>query len=386
MAEDQTYKQTGIANRGNQCYFNSTLQALASCPSVYNILLGRRIIDNTILQVIKDQKLLNIQLEDLQSKCTQLIESDSIDSSSKTILEHIQRTPTDVYIYLDWRNIMLGLIKNHSSTLHIESLVNLLRYKVNVRAFQDLFSGAQCDPHEAIVFLLDVLHRYCSRIIPNLNCDISIPGLPIELREIYQKQFIREYASGYSEFVVNFHNSYLSTIQCQSCQHAVYNISPMTVIDIPLPHASSANLLDCISRFFNAELVDKYKCDKCSSVDTSIMGKQLLKSARTIIIELKRFINLPNGSLAKNNIGIAFPEVIDMTPYLVDKRRKIEYKLNAIIVHASTHIGFGHYYCVSRKLGSDIWFVCDDAFTKQVPMEIALGQSGAYLLFYTMEE
>ena len=160
----------------------------------------------------------------------------------------------------------------------------------------------------------------------------------------------------------------------------------MSVIDIPLPIAPSAKLEDCIGRFFHSEPVEKYKCEKCGSIDTSIMGKQLLVSAKTLILELKRFIHLPNGMLAKNNIGIMFPEVIDMTPFLVDKRYNVRYRLNAVIVHASTHMGFGHYYCMSRKLGCDKWFICDDARIGHISLEIALSQSGAYLLFYTIEE
>ena len=63
MADAQIYEQAGIANPGNQCYFNSTLQALASCPSIYKILLSRRVVDSSILQVIKEQNFLDIKLE-----------------------------------------------------------------------------------------------------------------------------------------------------------------------------------------------------------------------------------------------------------------------------------------------------------------------------------
>ena len=63
---DCDIKHSGISNPGNQCYFNSMMQALASCLSVYTIAKSRKDADDTILKVIKKYNLVDIQLEELQ--------------------------------------------------------------------------------------------------------------------------------------------------------------------------------------------------------------------------------------------------------------------------------------------------------------------------------
>ena len=48
MSKTQEIKHPGIENPGNQCYFNSILQALASCNSIFKILINRNfILDKT---------------------------------------------------------------------------------------------------------------------------------------------------------------------------------------------------------------------------------------------------------------------------------------------------------------------------------------------------
>ena len=394
MSKTEEIKHPGIENPGNQCYFNSILQALASCNSIFKILINRRIYDGDMIIVIKKYNLLDIQLEDLQKRCAELLAysgENELSEQEKIIIQQIQKLPTDTYIYLDWRNVILSLIKSHSITLKINNLVYLLQFKVNNHAFKDLFSGKQCDPHEAMLFLLDLVHRYCSvplsepreLAVPQLD----IPGLPTDLLEMYQKQFITEYGNGYSQFAEHFHNSYLSIIKCRACGHCVYNISPMSVIDIPLPiKAKDCKLEDCLANFFHCEELEKYKCDRCSTINSCILEKKIIKPAQTLIIELKRFIQHPILGLAKNNIPVEYPSILDITPHIVDQRNKLKYELNAVIVHASMMMGFGHYYCVVRKFGTDTWIICNDEQTQITSLDFALGQRGTYLLFYTMTD
>jgi ubiquitin C-terminal hydrolase len=400
---DSEIKHSGISNPGNQCYFNSMMQALASCSSIYEIIKSRQTIDDKVLSVIRKYNLIEIELEELRAK-TIFYTSDNPDQEETEILHKIGSNPTDLYIFMDWRNIMKGLInKKYAATLEIGNLVSMLRTKVNVQAFRDLFSGSQCDPHEALVFLLELVHRFCSKPVASQSIaslepsdvpqgthqdhiiPLGIPDLPSQIQQQYNAYFMREYATKYSEFVQHFHNTYLSTVKCRACNHAVYNISPLGVIDIPLPMdgLSYVNLIDSIARFFSIEPVENYKCDSCNSVNTSTMSKNLLTNAKTLIIELKRFIQI-GDKLAKNNIPVIFPSVFEITGCLVDKRKPARYYLTAVIVHASAHMGFGHYYCVSRKVGTDKWFICDDSRITPVSIDDALKQHGAYLLFYTM--
>ena len=56
-------KHVGISNPGNQCYFNSIMQALATCVSIYKIIKTRKDDDDKILNVIRKYGFLDIQLK-----------------------------------------------------------------------------------------------------------------------------------------------------------------------------------------------------------------------------------------------------------------------------------------------------------------------------------
>lgn len=385
-------KKRGIFNNGNQCYFNSTLQALSSCESIYDIIINNKINDNKYLTIIKKYGFLNIYLSELQSKCLNIIATNE-NPDDEEFLRKILINTREIFIYLDFINIIKALMSNNSESIQINNIIYMLRSHVSNNSFKELFSGEQCDPHECLIYLLDVFHHCCSKPldepkishIPEINLlNNSTNNI---IRELYIQQYLHEYGDNYSIFVNHFHNSYLTTINCENCNHNVYNISPLSVIDISvLLDIQIASLQDCMINYFKDELLDDYKCDNCKFKNTCKLNKKFINTSKTLIIELKRFIQSAQGILIKNNIHITYPLSVDINPYLVNQTQNLHYNLNAVISHLGHNMESGHYYCISKKIKTEQWFIEDDINILPIQIDDVLKQSNAYLLFYTLEE
>ena len=428
-------QHTGIQNIANNCYFNAILQSLASSKSIYSILNNNYNMDKVILFIINKYKLNDLGLTNLQSKCTELLitlrtalqasTSSSITSSIQTeifVIEKILKYTYETYIYLEWKNVVKKLHDNINKTVDIANLLGLLYGKTKTTPFAHLFNGGQNDPHECLLYLFDVFHHYSScplskynKPIPiinfnninikinnlgnngnNINTNINNDLNMVEIEKIYRIQFIKEYENEYSEFITHFYNTYLTIIKCNKCNHTNYNISPLSIIDVPLDTSiyrnghlfnhdrdgsHSINIVDCLRQFLKTELLEGYSCDNCKLQNTSFISKRLLSVANTIIIEIKKFTVLPN-TIVKNNINIKYPMILDMS--IFGDHLGGKYELFSVVNHQGA-MNFGHYYSFNKLLNTNTWLYCNDENVKIINnIDQMTSDGNAYLLFYQL--
>ena len=380
---------TGIHNNGNQCYFNSILQSLASCPSIYIILKQYLDTSKLIINIITKYNIINLNHTEIIKKCDELLLQVE-DEEEKSIIEKIKNDAINIYIFVDWFIIMNLLISNNSGCISVLNLVQKLRIIVEKKGYGDLFSGEQCDSNEALIFLLDTLHQSCSTPLKSPIPDLPIVGLPDTIIKQYQDMYIQQFGKKHSHFIDLFQNTYLSIIKCKNCSNQTINISPMSVIDIPLhqskPETPVADLNACMLNYFQPENLDEYTCEKCLTKNTCYLKKGFLKLADTIIIVVKRFIQMANGRIAKNNINLQFPEIIDLGTYLVqteNEPKPHQYHLTSTICHISHSIGFGHYVSFIKKLKDKCWYFCSDGNIRKCEINDVLSQGITGMLFYS---
>jgi ubiquitin C-terminal hydrolase len=378
-------KHSGIINPGNQCYFNSLIQALASCKSIFIILCRNKMIDDLLLDTILEHDLLTGRIADIKAKCRALI-GKAATPLIKQICIKLHDDLLNVFIYLNWITATKALWRNTSGgAITIDTLVATLKTSVLSHMISELFSGAQCDPHEALIFILELFHKYMGGKLHDGDIPQLGDEIPQEIRELYMVQFKKEYGACYSPLIRHFHNSYLTLIHCTACGHNAHNISPLSVLDISMPIAATCTLEDCIRSYFADESISGYVCDKCHARERVIMKKSMLVMADTLIIEMKRFIHRP-GHILKNCGKLVYPACIDIAPYSYEAALGCKYVLNAVIVHVGGGTGNGHYYACVKKCTTGQWYMCNDSHTRPITLDAAVGEYGAYLLFYTRKQ
>ena len=105
---------------------------------------------------------------------------------------------------------------------------------------------------------------------------------------------------------------------------------------------------------------NQYKCEKCN-VKSRAKKKTMIHEAPPILtIHLKRFS--PSG-MRKNNNYVAFPEVLDLNPFISEETRGVRpYRLIATVCHHGldfSGMSAGHYTANCRS-SSGTWNNFDD--------------------------
>eukprot|EP01018_Ginkgo_biloba_P000538 Gb_17492 [translate_table: standard] len=149
-------------------------------------------------------------------------------------------------------------------------------------------------------------------------------------------------------------------------------------------HGNIESLEDALTQFTAPELLDgenKYKCDRCKSYVKAQKWLTVHEAPNILTIALKRF---QTGNFGKLNKLIAFPEVLDMLPYMSGTGDKPPlYKLYAVVVHLDMLNAsfFGHYICYVKDL-QGAWYKIDDSKVNPVGLDTVMSE-GAYMLLYS---
>ncbi len=233
----------------------------------------------------------------------------------------------------------------------------------------------QQDAHEFFIATLDLLHRHLiHRTQVNLStCDCIVDTV--------------------------FTGKLQSDVVCQNCKNVSTTIDPFWDISLDLPaggltagklagagghgHAGNAaghpvSLQNCLERFTRAEHLGsaaKIRCSICKSYQESTKQLTMKKLPLVASFHLKRFEHSSRFH-KKISTRIAFPEFLDMTPFVSHIRnnnnegqsattgeyespvRNNMYTLFAVINHIG-NIEAGHYTSYVRQ-HRDKWFRCND--------------------------
>ncbi|XP_049776033.1 ubiquitin carboxyl-terminal hydrolase 22 [Schistocerca cancellata] len=387
ILEDTTIGLRGLINLGNTCFMNCIVQALTHTPLLRDYFLAGKHV---------------CQFREQPGRCL-------VCEVSRLFQEFYSGKKTPLTLHR-----LLHLIWTHA---------------------RHLAGYEQQDAHEFFIAALDVLHRHCKGTSPlptsnphHCNCiidQIFTGGL--------QSDVVCQACNGVSTTIDPFWDISLDLgpaavaqsgtteggtisqhqqqhhqqlLQQQHSQQSQQQQLQQQLQQQPQEQQQQSaqseptSLLDCLERFTRAEHLGssaKIKCSNCQSYQEST--KQLTMKTLPVVasFHLKRFEHSSRFH-KKISTFIAFPEHLDMTPFMSHRRnhnhscstgtnngscRNVlgdnRYSLFAVINHLGS-LDAGHYTAFIRQQRNH-WFKCDDHLITKANIQEVLDSEG-YLLFY----
>ncbi|KAL2574488.1 hypothetical protein AAZV13_17G189600 [Glycine max] len=226
--------------------------------------------------------------------------------------------------------------------------------------------GKQEDAHEFMRFSIDTMQSVC---LDEFGGEKAVPP---NLQETTLIQHI-------------FGGRLQSEVICTKCDKISNQYENMMDLTVEI-HGDAASLEECLDQFTAKERLDgenMYKCEGCKDY-VKAWKRLTVKCAPNILtIALKRFQVL-SGRFGKLNKRIAFPETLNLSPYMSEAGDGSDiYKLYGVVVHIDMLNAsfFGHYICYIKDFQGN-WYRIDDWKVMTVEVEEVLSQ-GAYMLLYS---
>lgn len=331
---------TGLANLGNTCFINSTIQCLSHT------------------------KLFN----------------DYLDSGNYK--EKLNKKPESLLI-IEWDKLR-KMMWSEDCTISPGGFIQSVQRVANIKD-KALFTGwAQNDLPEFLLFLVDCFHSSISRKV-----EMNITGTVKNDKDIMAKrcyEMMRKmYKNEYSEVLKMFYGIHVSQICSTKGKILSANPEPYFMIDLPILK-KGCDIMDCFDKYTEKERLDgenkwfNEKTKKKQEVDKGIVFWSL---PDILVIDFKRFSN----ENRKNQSMVTFPiEDLDLTKYVVGYNKdSYKYDLYGVCNHTGSVQG-GHYFAFVNveKKG---WHVFND--TNIVKMENhkdKIVSPMAYCLFYKKKQ
>lgn len=128
-----------------------------------------------------------------------------------------------------------------------------------------------------------------------------------------------------------------SQIECLHCGFKpAPNLSPFTSLTLHVPAVSSTTLSNCFDSVFHTETIGDYKCEKCAHQGVA-RHVRINSFPKVLALHLSRSI-YNNSTSAKNAAKVSFPEALSLGGLLQQKK----YKMRSAIMHRGSH-NSGHY-------------------------------------------
>ena len=329
---------SGLANLGNTCFLNSTMQILSH----------------------------TYELNDFLNKETY-----------KQRLNH----KIDSLLLIEWDNLRKTLWENNNiiAPNKFVQIVQKIAYNKN----QETFTGYnQNDMPEFLIFVIDCFHNAISR-----HVSMTIAGEVKDGRDkIALKCFetIKQmYEKDYSEFWSMFYGIQVSQlIDNNTNQLLSMTPEPYFIINLPIPTNNKApNIFDCFDLYVEHELLDgdNKVLNEQTGEKVDVKKNLMFWSFPSIlVIDIKRF----NSSNRKNQILLDFPlDNLDLSKYVVGYNKETYvYDLYAVCNHSGSVMG-GHYTSFIKNANGK-WYHFNDTNVSEVANLEYIVSPKAYCFFY----
>ena len=318
-----------LFNFGNSCYFNCTLQCLMSC----------RDLQYQIKNYMENQE--NIGIIFLMDELYKKYDDPMVPMSNPVLLKQI-------------------LSKYNSF-------------------FADNY---QQDCHECLISVLDAIHEETkNKKFINRTSNIFIVITDKKLYNISTKNW-NNYINNFGNSIVTniFTGQLRSQLICHQCKKERNNFEIFNNISLSLTkYNSQCDIIDCFFNFFGPEIMDngnQVQCDHCKQKTKTSKKMSIWRFPKILIIHLKRYTQLSNGTYVRNNCLIDFTSILSFST----NTKTIDYELICVVNHyGSTPLG-GHYTSLVKQNSSWVHIDDSDIYTSNVE---DLCTTASYILVYS---
>lgn len=309
----------GIANLGNTCYANSTLQILRACGTWSAYVLSENFTDNGS----KEMKIL---------------------LGYKDLLQSL------------WSASRPGFVRPFG-------WMNMVKECVQGTVWDMFAMPIQNDAHEFLVYLLDMFHE-ADKTPARAAGAARRPGAAgaAALSRNSWNEFL---AKNNSKVADLFFGLMKKTVRCESCggfsdSYEPFNVLKIDCLDVDKPFQ------EWIKTCFKVETLDDYACVRCSPVRSkATIHLTLCRVPKNLFVCIKRFTY--DGR--KNMNGVPEAKVIDLNPFFEPSCAGVNdsgfdsvYELRGVIDHHGSHMG-GHYTAQFCSPLNGHWWWMDDEST-----------------------
>ncbi|KAI0240223.1 ubiquitin C-terminal hydrolase Ubp14, partial [Massospora cicadina] len=134
-------------------------------------------------------------------------------------------------------------------------------------------------------------------------------GHMMSVMERYEK------ACGLSPTLANFQFKLEHRLECQSCNRARYSVDVTHSLSLQIPGDENVSLEGCLSKSFEPEPIEGYKCPQCQTATLAVKTVRFLTFPQVLILHMRQFA-LVNWVPTKLEIPVSMPPNCDIVPLL----------------------------------------------------------------------
>jgi ubiquitin carboxyl-terminal hydrolase 8 len=329
---------TGLANLGNTCFLNATIQVLSH---TYEL--------NQLLEAKNYKRKLN--------------------------------NKPDSSLLLEWDELR-EIMWSDNCVVSPNKFVKTVQQIAKIKGL-DMFTGFnQNDLPEFLIFVIDCFHNALARRV-NMTIEGTVKDerdeIAVKCFERIKQMFEKEYSEIWNVFY-GIHVSKLVNAETDATISMVPE--PYFIINLPIPQNNkSPTLIDCFDLYVEGELLDGDNSVMDEKSGVKVPAKkhiQFWSFPTVLVIDIKRF----NAVNRKNQIMVDFPlENLDLSKYVIGYNKdSYIYDLYGVCNHSGSVAG-GHYTSFVKNANGK-WYHYNDTSVSEVALAKQIITPKAYCFFY----
>lgn len=328
---------TGLANLGNTCFLNATLQCLSHTYELNHFL----------------------------------------DKKKDNFKERMNKIPESLILW-EWDKLR-KLMWSENCVIQPGGFLQSIQRVARIKDLTIFTGYLQNDAEEFLRFVIDCFHNSLKREVRmsiSGNASTEQDNTAVACYSMMQKMYSKEY----SEFIQLFYGIHVSTVS--SLESDYTNISPEPFFNMQIEIGRTKTLEGCIRNYTHEEVLEH-------KIDVSEDGEPTKKERAkrkiefwnlpdVLVITLKRF----DGNGRKNKVFVDFPLTdLNLSKYVIgyDKESYV-YDLYGICNHSGGTRG-GHYTAFVKNANQK-WYLFNDTAVTEITNTNKIKSPQAYCFFY----
>lgn len=324
----------GLANLGNTCYFNATMQMLAHCKHV----LVRLVLDGGSEAARGELPAAHTPLSSaLRELLTRMWLSTQGGGKAQVTV-----VPVDMLR-------AVGAARLLPDPVYSQNDAHELASAIIDRASQEM-AAARKGPAQAPAQVARRPRPRPSRV------------------STLEERWLSAASAEDPHVVALFHGQMACAVACRSCGHAEASDDRFTSLSVAVP-PEGGSVQGCLDAHMQPELVSGWRCPVCGETGVPAVRRAAVwRSPQVLLVCLKRFVD-PVGVLrapVRADSGLDLASLVAPgSPAAACGATR--YRLAAAVCHGGRTQSGGHYWACARLPGTASWHVYDDTAVRPLP-------------------